>query len=281
MSELRARLTIPEGLIVADSTNLEYKIAEFARTGAAGMHAVFDFDRTLTVKKPGTEDEVTTWHILREHLPDDGQAEYQKLFEKYRALEIRGNMTQQGAVEWWSSILNLFVEHRIDLGAVEETFLDRASIRTGTTELFKLLADNNIPTIILSAGIREVIDIWCRKYSIQPTLVISTALTLDDENKISGWQGNTLVHALNKSESTHPELLAIRAKRPKALLVGDSLDDASMAAGERDVLRVRILDPRTDEAATEQEERKTFEKFDALIKSGSLHPLEKLVEFVI
>ncbi|MGF7229033.1 MAG: HAD-IB family phosphatase [Candidatus Saccharibacteria bacterium] len=281
MAQAREQLVIPDGIIVADPTNFEEKLAEFAVVGAAGMHAIFDFDRTLTVKKPESQDEVTTWHILREHLPEDGQVEYQKLFEKYRALEIRGEMSQGDAVEWWSSILNLFVEHKIDLGAVEETFLDRASIRLGTVELFQLFADSDIPTIILSAGIREVIDIWCRKYGIKPSLVLSTALTLDGENKISGWQEDTLVHVLNKSESTHPELSAIRADRPKALLVGDSLDDASMAAGEGDVIRVRILDPRVDETATEQEERKTFEKFDALIKSGDLHPLERLVEIII
>jgi len=281
MTEIHEQLVIPDELIVANSTNFEEKLAEFAAVGAAGLHAIFDFDRTLTVKKPGSQDEVTTWHILREHLPEGGQVEYQKLFEKYRALEISGEMSQDDAVEWWSSILNLFVEYEIDLSAVEETFLDRASIRPGTAELFQLFADSGIPTIILSAGIREVIDIWCRKYGIKPSLVLSTALTLDSENKISGWQRDTLIHVLNKSESTHPELSAIRARRPKALLVGDSLDDASMAAGEKDVIRVRILDPRADETATEQEERKTFEKFDALIRTGSLRPLEKLVEIII
>jgi HAD superfamily hydrolase (TIGR01544 family) len=280
MSEMRKQLVIPEGLIVADPVNFKEKLADFVVAGAAGVHAVFDFDRTLTVKRPGSQDEVTTWHILRGHLPEDGQAEYQELFEKYRALEISGEMSQSDAVEWWSSTLNLFVEHEIDLSAVEETFLDRASIRPGTAELFQLFADSGIPTVILSAGIREIIDIWCRKYDIKPSLVLSTALTLDGENKISGWQENTLVHVLNKSESTHPELSAIRARRPKALLVGDSLDDASMAAGKKDVVRIRILDPRVDEATTEQEERKTFEKFDALIRTGSLRPLEELVEII-
>lgn len=281
MTEIRKRLVIPDGLIVASPSNFEEKLADFATLGATGVHAVFDFDRTLTVKRPGSQDEVTTWHILREHLPENGQAEYQKLFEKYRALELSGEMSQHDAIEWWSSILNLFVEHRIDLVAVEETFLGRASIRPGTVELFRLFADNGIPTIILSAGIREVISIWCRKYGIKPSSIVSTALTLSDENKISGWQKDTLVHVLNKSESTHPELAAIRSRRPKALLVGDSLDDAAMANGEEDVIRVRILDPRADEIATEQEERKTFEKFDALIKTGSLYSLKELVEIII
>jgi HAD superfamily phosphoserine phosphatase-like hydrolase len=274
-------LIIPEGLAVADPIDFRSKAIAFATAGAGGMHAIFDFDRTLTVKRSGTQDEVTTWHILREYLPEDAQLEYQELFEKNRALELSGKMTQRDAANWWSSSLNLFVEHKIDLTAVEETFLDRASIRPDTAELFKLLSDNDIPTIVLSAGVREVIDIWCRKYDIKPTLVISTALTLDENSRILGWQKDTLVHVLNKSESTHPDLLAIRESRPKTLVVGDSLDDASMVTGNEDVIRIRILDPRADEVVTGEEESKTFEKFDGLIKTGTLDPLIKLVELIV
>lgn len=281
MSDMSSHFSIPKGLVVADPIKFEHKVAKFATLGAAGIHVVFDFDRTLTVKMPGTHNEVTTWHILREYLSQDAQTEYQRLFEKYRALELSGNMTPQNAVDWWSSILNLFVEHRIDLNAVETTFLERASIRPGTAELFKLFTECNIPSVILSAGIREVIDIWCRKYDIRPSLVVSTHLTIDDHGLISGWQENTLVHALNKSEATHPELLEIRKNRPNVLIVGDSLDDASMAVGEQSVVRVRILDPRGDELATEKEERNTFERFDALIQTGSLDPLQQLIELII
>ena len=281
MSKRLQNFVVPEGLIVADASALAAKVAGFAHAGAAGIHAVFDFDRTLTVKKPGSQDEVTTWHILQAHLPEEGRLKYQKLFEKYRTLELSGDMTQQDAVDWWSAILDLFVEHRIDLAEVEEDFLDKASIRPGTLELFKLFADNNIPTIILSAGIREVIDIWCRKYNIKPSLVISTALVLDENNRIIGWGQDTLVHILNKSEATHAELLNIQSRRPKAFLVGDSLDDAAMASGKQDIIRTRILDPRADEIVSVSEEQKTLEKFDALIKSGSLQPLHELVEGII
>lgn len=131
---------------------------------------------------------------------------------------------------------------------------------------------------ILSAGIRDVIEIWCQKYRIKPSLVISTALSLDGENKVAGWQKDTLVHALNKSEATHPELLAIRDRYSRTLLVGDSLNDAAMATGSEGVMRLRIYDPRADEVATDQKMRKTFEAFDALIDTGTLYPLLELIQ---
>lgn len=277
MPRASKRFYIPDDLVVANTSDFADKMAAFASSGASGMHAIFDFDRTLTVKRPDTQDEVTTWAILREHLPNEGQADYQRLFEKYRALELSSAMTQQDAIDWWSSTLNLFVKHRINLAAVEETFLDRASIRPGTRELFELFAQNNIPTVILSAGVRQIINIWCRKYDVHPTLVMSTDITVDDNNIITGWQKNTLVHVLNKSEATHPELTAIRKQRPKVFVVGDSLDDAAMAADGTGVIKVRILDPRGDEIITEQAESKTFERFDSLIKVGTFSPLRQLV----
>ncbi len=272
---------IPNKLEVGDPSAFEVKVADFAQVGASGMHAVFDFDRTLTTKKPGADDEVTTWHILGEHLPPEGKVEYKELFQKYRGTELRGELTTETAVEWWSASFELYIKYGINLPDVEHDFLNKASMRPGVIELFELCADHNIPTVILSAGIRDVIEIWCRRYNIEPSLIISTALIMDDAGNIAGWEKETLVHVLNKSEATHAELVNIRKDRPKTFLIGDSMDDATMASGDRDVIRVRILDPREDEVASEQEVQRTFEKFDALIRSGSMRPFLELVELVI
>ena len=277
-----SRNLLPEGLIPANHENLEAKITEFIGATAAGIHFVFDFDRTLTVRNPETHEDVTTWHILREHLPEDGKKQYQDLFEKYRVLEIAGTMTEIDAADWWSSILDLFVKHKLNLPAVEQDFLERASIRPGTAELFQLCKDNDIPTVVLSAGIRDVIEMWDKTYGVSPSLTLSTALILDSSGTIIGWRKDTLVHVLNKSETGHPELESIRSSRPKAVVVGDSMNDADMAHGDKDVLRIRIYDPRPDEPIDIIKERqKTFTKFDAVVESGSLEPLLKLAKLII
>jgi len=273
---------IPEGLIAGNHESLQAKIAEFIGATASGVHFVFDFDRTLTVRDPQTHEDITTWHILREHLPEDGKKQYQDLFEKYRVLEIDGTMTELDAAEWWSSILDLFVEHKLDLAAVEQDFLDRASIRPGTAELFQLCKDNDIPTIVMSAGIRDVIEMWDKSYGVSPSLILSTALILDEAGIVIGWHRDTLIHVLNKSETNHPELESIRSTRPKAILVGDSMNDSDMAIGNTHVLRIRIFDPRPDEIGDIDKERsKTFTKFDSMIESGSLTPLLELTKLIV
>lgn len=280
MSE-SCKSALPNELEVSNLSAFEAKMANFTQVGANGVHVIFDFDRTLTIKKPGADDEVTTWHILGEHLPPEGKVEYKELFQKYRGIELSGELTNETAVEWWSASFELYIKYGINLPNVEHDFLNKASIRPGVAELFKLCASHKMPTVILSAGIRDVIEIWCCRYNIEPSLIISTALIMDDTGNITGWGKDTLVHVLNKSEATHAELVNIRKDRPKTFLVGDSMDDAAMASGDGDIIRVRILDPREDEAISEQEIQKTFEKFDALIRSGSMRPFLELVELVI
>lgn len=270
-----------EGLYVDDYDKFLAKIDRFSYLGAAGMHAVVDFDRTLTVRRPGFDDEVTTWHILNEHLPEGAQEQYRQYFKKYRTLELSGDLTAEHAIEWWTAILDLFIENSISLAEVERSFLDKASIRHGTQDFFAELGENDIPSTILSAGIRNVIDLWAEKYNISPTLTISTELELDSADMVVGWDRSTLVHVLNKHEADHPQLTKTRSDRPNTLVVGDSINDSTMAVGDTNVLRVRLLDRRDDDPGFGTEIERTFSNFDAVITNGSMQPLTDLVRGII
>lgn len=243
------------------------------------IHVVADFDRTLTVRRPENNDDITSWNILRDHLPKQQQIKCRELFEKAWPKEVAGTMTVQDAVEWWSAVLDIYAQNHLDMNEVERDFLQRASIRPGAKELFTLCHTSNIPTVILSAGVKDVIDLWSATYAIEPTLVISTELELDDARRIIGWKKDTLVHILNKSETNHSELTRIRGERPLAILFGDSMNDVDMAAGDKNVLRVRIFDPRPGETiAIEAERTKTFQSFDVMIESGNVNPLVALIK---
>ena len=272
---------IPGDLIYANAASIEAKIARFEDVGADRMHIIFDFDRTLTIARPGSDEDITTWHLMKEHLPEVGKQQYQQLFEHYRALELTGTMSQEHAVIWWSSILDLFVEHKVNIQEVESDFLEKATIRPQTKELFDLCEQAGIPTIIMSAGIKEVIDIWARAYQIHPTIVISTALQLSLQGVVEGWNQSSLVHVLNKCEQDHPQLSQIRRDRPYALVIGDGMSDADMATGDENVLRVRIHDPRADEKSSQAATQSTFERFDFMIQTGTLMPARLLIERLV
>ena len=271
---------IPDGFVYANAASLASKIQDFKQAGPNQLQIVFDFDRTLTISKPGTNDEVTTWHILSDHLPQLGRDRYKELFQHYRSLEISGKMGTKDAVDWWSSILDLFVEYHIDMSAVEEDFLSKASIRPGTKELFEFCSEYSVPTIILSAGIKDVIELWSQAYQIKPTIILSTALIKDTNNLVTGWDAQTLVHVLNKKEIGHPELSKIRSERRNTILIGDSLADADMAEGTDNVIRIRLYDPRADDGANMLAREQTLPLFDALIEDGRLDSIRRLARCI-
>jgi HAD superfamily phosphoserine phosphatase-like hydrolase len=247
---------------------------------ASGVHMVFDFDRTLTCARTSGED-FYSWTIMASFLPKSFEQEAAELYRAYRPLELRGELTHELAAEWWNWSLGMMRRGGVNLLEVERDFLKVASIRPGVKELFDLCERRSIPTVILSAGVTNIIEMWCKHYGIRPAVVISTRLELTPEGRIAGWDPDNLVHVLNKRERGHGELSRLRAERPNIVLVGDSLDDAGMAEGDEDVLRVRIYDPRADERDNEAARRATLERFDLMIGGKSLEPLVGVLEAAV
>lgn len=283
MTEVPVVTTVQETeIVVRDIDSLEAKLARFGLAGASGLHVVLDFDRTLTYSPRDGQKVVSSWQILEEHLPPEGSRRQRELFDTYYPKEKDGSMQEDESRAWWTGALGLFTEYKLDLIEVERQFVDNANIRPGVQELFSFCRQHDIPTVILSAGIKNVIELWARHYSLEPSVVLSTELILDEHGRVAGWEDNTLVHLLNKAEIGHPELSKIRHERPNAVLVGDGERDADMAVGEENVLRVRIQDfepgETTDVVAYQ---RKTFAEFDGLVQGESMLPIVNILQKIV
>ncbi len=263
------------GFLYNSAANIQSKIAGFKIAGSSQLQVLLDFDRTLTEKHKQAS---VSWQLMRNHLPPDGRVEAQKVFDHYRAIELAEKLTVEDAVAWWTASMSIIIKYRLDMKTVEQDFLTHSTIRPGTKELFALCAAHNIPTIIMSAGIKDVIEIWCKVYDIHPTIILSTSLKLDTYNRVIGWDESSIVHTLNKKEIDHPELSKIRLERSHTILAGDSMHDFDMAEGDNNVLRVRIYDPLGQE---ETDYTQTFDRFDTVIEDGTLFPIVNLLEQII
>lgn len=260
----------------ADEQALRHKLMQFASRGPGSWHMVLDFDRTLTCANASGQD-FFTWSILDSFLPQKMQSIATNLYNRYRPLELSGELTEELALEWWNKSLKLLQDGKVNLFEVEREFMSRASIRPGIAELFAFCKQHNIPTVILSAGVTDVIEIWCRHHGIKPDIIMATRLKLTPEGHIAGWDQDGLIHALNKHERGHGEIAALRVNRPNTILVGDSMDDARMVEGE-DVLRARIYDLRPDEADNHTARTATLTRFDLMLANGTLLPLVNLMK---
>jgi Phosphoserine phosphatase len=153
--------------------------------------------------------------------------------------------------------------------------------RSGAIELFNVCEDKKIPTVILSAGIKDVIELWCEKFRVRPNMILSTKLNFDDRGFICGWDKDSLVHTLNKNETGKKHLRAIQETRPYAILVGDSMDDAAMVDGDENILRIFIDNGHDKENRNNEFYDKVFENFDLIVKNGSLLPIVETIKSIM
>lgn len=256
------------------------KFNKLASEGREKLHLLMDFDRTLTIGKDAEGNEVTSWNILTKLLPPKAFAKQQKLYEKYRPLEASGKMTSEEAVSWASKVLKIIVASEVNLLEIEKDFSRNTSIRYYAKNIFDACSILDIPTVIVSAGIKEVIDVWSKEFAVSPTLILAIKLFTDSNGKIIDWDKN-IVHVKNKKEHGHKELTKIKQQRPNIILIGDAIEDADMAEGDENVLRIRIFNPREDEIFDKQRfYEETFEKFDLMIENGSLEPVLRILELI-
>jgi cytosolic 5'-nucleotidase 3 len=252
------------------------KIGSFLDSGSEKIHLVLDFDRTLTKGK-----DLTTWAIFGTHLSPEGIIEYKKAYNKYRPMEIKNKMKLSDAISWWEEMLTLYKENKVKWQDIMKDVKMKMSIRPGAKELFDICAKKNISTIIISAGTKNIIEALFKRLGIKPTLVLSTKLFFDSKGYMKGWDRASLIHVLNKKEMGHTQISKIRKSRPKTILIGDSIQDADMVSGEKNVLRIIVDDPRIDDASRGKAYYKdVFKKFDLIIKNKNLYPVVNIIKLL-
>jgi len=269
------------GFYYDNAQAVKQKLAQFAVLGSSGCHIVADFDLTLTAGIAKGQN-LGTWDVMDALMPPEGVERHRKIYESFRPIELEGKLTETVAIEKWSETLDLICSYGINIDDVEEAFLSVSKLRSGARQLFEICEMNSIPSVILSAGIKNVIQLMADHYKINPTYILATELEVDERRLITGWRQKTLIHMLNKKEMGHSELGPLRQARPHTILLGDVPDDARMVVGSDDVLRVRVLEPRKGESLDLQSALKSSYAagFD-LVVEHDLQPVAGVVGWLV
>jgi 2-hydroxy-3-keto-5-methylthiopentenyl-1-phosphate phosphatase len=271
---------ILDGFQFADERRLSAKISRFIKDGKEALHIVSDFDLTLTSGKIAGQN-LGTWDVMDELIPPEGVARHTKIYNSFRPIERAGKLTAEVAAQKWAETLDLITSYPINIDDVRAAFLAVANLRDGAKSLFDLCEESSVPTVILSSGIRNVVQVMVDHYDIHPAFILSNDLIIDETTRmVNGWRKDSLVHILNKNEMGHDELNALRRSRHNVILIGDVPDDTKMVEGD-DVIRIRILDPRKGE--TFELENALSESFTAgfdLTIENSLEPVVRLVKYL-
>lgn len=221
------------------------------------LHFVTDFDRTLTTVDLNNQTPSTSWAVFTDILGNSYTTERKKLFDIYRPVEINNSLDYSYRISqmetWWRKHLDLLIKYNVDKNILKNTVLSTSlKFREDLSDLFTFIDKNNIPCLIFSAGIGDLITklLNSRSISLSDNIhIISNFFTYNQTGTITGFKGE-IIHALNKNEDViHlKKFHTLIENRPNCILFGDTLEDVHMIHGmnHKVVIKIGFLNDRTD-----------------------------------
>ncbi|KAI9983125.1 hypothetical protein PInf_007052 [Phytophthora infestans] len=274
-------------MIIRDPDAFAHKMKKFVEDGPEQLLVIADFDRTLTpYYKPQSdpqkplEQENSSHGLLMTSsaLPPEVATAHQKLFARYYPSEYQLSKDQ--------------VKTAVASGSL--------SFRPGFHSLFRLLHDQQVPTLVFSAGLYDVIHAALekefaaehncthitaeeipdeQKFTPDNVHVVSNMMHFDAKGRIERFDG-PVIHPLTKTahallDSPYWKECQLD-KRRNVLLLGDSRGDVRMADGldADEIIRIGFLNLKVDEALEEY-----LELYDVVFTDdASLVPVQMLIE---
>lgn len=246
-----------EKIVINNPKELERIKARIKKQGKDKLHVVSDFDRTLTKafikgKKVGT---VIAQIRDGNYLSPEYVKKAHELYNHYRPIEINpelGEVEKNAKMqEWWEKHFKLLIESGMNKQVIQDIIKKRKiEFRPGVLEFIDFLHESNIPLVIISASVGNMLSEYLK----------SERRLYDNVHVIANffeWKGNKaigvrqpIIHSLNKHEvevSGLPVYSELK-KRRNVLLLGDSLDDLGMVEGfgAENVLKIGFLNEEVE-----------------------------------
>ncbi|XP_078036296.1 cytosolic 5'-nucleotidase IIIB [Augochlora pura] len=233
-----------KNVYIKDKKRLLAIINTILKDGTNFLQIVTDFDLTLTKQHVNGKKVLSSFGVFSKckQLLETYSKESNRLYKKYRPIEIDPylpiNVKAEEMTNWMIETEKILKEIPFDPIEIEEVSrIYGTDLRDGTQEIFTKLDSADIPILVFSAGLGDVVEAILRNRGVlfNNVKVISNFLKYKD-GKIVGFRNKRLIHVFNKNEhAIEQEYFKILERRRNVLLMGDSLGDASMVDGMKDV----------------------------------------------
>jgi len=280
-----------EEIIISNKKSFEQKKERIVIDGIKNLFVVSDFDRTLTKSKIGNEKTSSLVAILREgnYLGEDYSREAHKLFEKYHPYEIDMEISfeekNSKMHEWWTKHNKLFVKYGLTRKMIKDVVNKRkAGFRDGAKRFMRLLHQNNIPLVIVSASsLGADIDDYLEKNNIlyKNTKIVTNYFNFDKNGRVIGAK-DPVITTTNKYLAVNEfssELGGIDKRKKNIILLGDNYEDENMANSfvYEDILKIGFLNEKIEERLDNYKE-----VFDVVIlNDGSMEFANSLLKSLV
>ena len=228
---------------------------------------IIDFDRTLTKENcEDSWDAVASKKIFGEELAK----ELNNLYKKYGPIEVNYKIPfeekEKYMIEWYQKCMETYYRFNLTKVKVENSIKTSSiELRPGVIEFLNFNKEENIPIIILSAGIGNTIEEVLKQNScyFENIHIISNFIKFDNEGYILKYEGD-LIHSLNKNidKINQKEIIDIVESKEYRIVIGDLIEDIKMSGDYPDdkLMKIGFLNKNVTENL-----EKYKEKFDIVL----------------
>ena len=238
---------------ISDLNRLNSKISSFktvynSKENINEILYITDFDYTITRKFNYTTGERfhNTYSIYNQKAFDGDQdaflSEDKRLYDLYGKYEddtsIDYEKRKNKSLEWYKLSLNNMSNEKIKKDSFKkmvELSFNNIKFRTEVKTLLEMLIKLNIPIVIISGGIKEIIIEILKTLNIdgfesyiqKKRLIVIANSLLDENDKIKNWneKENEIIYPFNKNEIIKKDLEKYFIGFKNIIIVGDLISD--------------------------------------------------------
>ncbi|XP_042753467.1 uncharacterized protein LOC111906958 isoform X2 [Lactuca sativa] len=249
-------------VVINDPKLLHQKKTAIRLAGPSKFQVIADFDNTLTKFWVDGFKGHSSHALLQQENPEYN-AKRDELFNYYHPLEFDPEIPIDEKTklmeEWWGKTHGLLIEGGLTYDAIRNSVAGAMiAFREGVVELFEFLEERDVPILIFSAGLADIIEEVLRQKlhrTFKNVKIVSNRMKFDETGNLVAFTGK-LIHSLNKNEhaldmaaSLHDQLGEIDdhvidsasvKKRTNVLLLGDHMGDLRMSDGLNYETRISV-----------------------------------------
>ena len=200
-------------------------------------YIVTDFDKTIT-----SFTSVDSWDASGKLLGEKFLKESDRLYKEYSPIELDYTISieekNEAMKKWYEECMDNYYKYNLTEEKLNKSIENsKLKFRRGAKQFLEQANKNNIPVIILSAGIGNVIEKFLKdnKCYYENMYIISNFIEFDSNGDMTQFDNSKIIHTLNKTlknnlpNEWHEKI----EQKQNALLFGDLLYDLNMLPKEK------------------------------------------------
>ncbi|KAK3924995.1 7-methylguanosine phosphate-specific 5'-nucleotidase [Frankliniella fusca] len=225
---------------IKDPKRVSFLLNKLVSGGVNTLQIIADFDHTVTKQHVNGVRHTSSFCVINQcnGLPPHFSGRDSELLKKYLPIERDPHLTKEEKtpymIEWYSMTSELLQGFPLDPNEIVEAVKrSNTELRSGFQDLVTALDTANVPLLVFSAGLGDVVDAILKHHGVcnKNIHIISNFLNFKD-GLVNGFTDD-IVHPFNKNgkAAEHTNYFKEMSNRHNVILMGDNLGDAEMADG--------------------------------------------------